>query len=65
MLDPQKGNKQIPKRNLLKYKKNGKVDRNKRVQDLKVEIESIKETQSEGNLKMKNLGARTLRQTLQ
>ena len=31
-------------------------ERNKTVQDLKVEIDSIKKTQIEGNLKMKNLG---------
>lgn len=29
---------------------------NKRVQDLKVEIESIKKTQTERNVEMKNLG---------
>lgn len=44
MLGPQKGNKQIPKRNLIKYKEMGKWIEKKKVQDLKVEIESTKET---------------------
>ena len=32
---------------------------NKRIQDLKVEIESIRKTQPEGSLEMKNLATQT------